>query len=116
MRNFNHEAGRITMTAGGTIASGAGVLFGSLFGVALHGAASGEALTLVVAGNVTLAKAAGTINPGVLLYWDDSAKRATTTASGNRPIGFHAGRVANAGSAGDPIDVYLAPAPIVTPA
>lgn len=114
MLNFTQGDDRLTITAGGTVASGAGVLFGQLFGVALHSATSGQPLTLVLRGVVTLAKAAGSIDPGVLLYWDNAAGRATTTASGNRPIGYHAGLAANAGAAGADILVLLAPAPIVT--
>jgi predicted RecA/RadA family phage recombinase len=116
MRNFVHGDDRITITAAGTLASGAGVLFGQLFGVTLGAATAGQSVTLVLRGVVTLKKAAGSIGAGVLLYWDNTNGRATTTASGNRPIGFHADLVANAGDADAPITVLLAPAPIVTPA
>ena len=116
MKNYVQPAEVITITAAGTVTAGSGVLFGDLVGVALHGATSGQDLTLVIRGVVTLAKAAGTINPGVMLYWDNSTGRATTTASGNRPIGFHAGKVANAGSAGDPILVLLQPTIVATEA
>lgn len=116
MRNFIQGDDRITIVAGGTITSGQGVLFGDLVGVAVHGATSGQPVTLQIRGVVRLAKAAGTINPGVVLYWDNTAGRATTTASGNRPLGFHAGQAANAGSAGDPIEVLLMPAVAATAA
>jgi predicted RecA/RadA family phage recombinase len=116
MRNYIHGPDRITITAGGTIASGAGVLFGDLFGVALHGATSGQSLTLQLMGRVRLNKATGTINPGVLVYWDNTNARVTTTASGNRPIGFHAGAAANTGAQDTAIEVMLTPAPLTTPA
>lgn len=114
MDNYIATGDRVVHNAPATVASGQGVLVGDIFGVAIAAAASGAPVALQVTGVVRLLKAAGTINPGVRVFWDNSAGRVTTTATGNRPIGFHNGRVANAGSAGDPIEVLLTPAPIAT--
>lgn len=114
MRNYIQDGDRITITAGATITSGQVVLFGDVVGVAMHGAASGEAVTLVVEGVVRLRKASGTINPGVRVFWDNTASRVTTTPTGNRPLGFHAGRAANSGADNTDIEVLLKPSPIAT--
>lgn len=70
---------------------------------------SGQDLTLQTTGIVTMRKAAGTINPGVRVFWDGSAARVTTTATSNRRIGYHAGRVANTGADNTEILVLLRP-------
>jgi predicted RecA/RadA family phage recombinase len=116
MKNYIQEGAIVTVVAPAEVASGAGLLFGQLFGVALRAAANGAEVDVQVKGVVTLPKAAGSIAVGVLLYWDNTNKRATTTASGNRPIGFHVGKAANAGDADAPILVLLSQSAIVTPA
>lgn len=116
MKNYVQDDHTLPFTAGADIAAGAGVLVGSIVGVSMTAVASGADGVLALRGVYTLAKAAGTINPGALLYWDDSAKRATATAVGNRQLGFHAGQVANAGAAGADIQVLLSPSVAVTAA
>lgn len=116
MENYVQEGAIVTMAAPANLAAGAGVVIGGLFGVAVSAALSGADVPVLTRGVVNLPKAAGSIAPGVLVYWDDTNKRATTTASGNRPIGYHAGKVANAGAADTLMLVLLAPAAIVTPA
>jgi predicted RecA/RadA family phage recombinase len=115
MRNMVKEGRVITMAAPADVASGDGVVVGGLFGVATSAAASGADVELLTQGVVSLPKVASSVSAGVLLYWDNTNKRATTVAAGNRPIGFHAGKVANAGAVDTPILVLLAPAAIVTP-
>jgi len=109
MQNFVQSGDAITMLAPATVVAGAGVLVGALFGVAMSDAASGAPVVLQTTGVVTLAKAAGTINPGVRLFWDDSAKRVTTTVTSAFPVGYHVGTVANSAAAGEPITVLLRP-------
>ena len=109
MRNFKQRGDRLTIIAAGTVASGATVLFGDLVGIALHDATSGQQLTLQTEGVVTMRKAAGTINPGVRVFWDASASRVTTTPTSNRCIGYHAGQVANSGADNTDIEVLLRP-------
>lgn len=80
-----------TMTvadAGATVASGAGFLQGTTFGVAAHDAVSGEALVINLWGTYELVKQTGQAwTQGAVLYWDDTGKQVTTTATGNYPIG-----------------------------
>lgn len=116
MRNMVSEGNVITMTAPADVVSGEGVVAGQIFGVATHSAVSGQPVELLVEGVVELPKVAGSVATGVLLYWDATNKRATTVASGNRPIGYHASGAANANAVDTPIRVKLAPAAIVTPA
>lgn len=115
MRNYIQDGDRITVVAPSALSAGDGVVVGDLFGVALTAAESGALVVIQITGVVRLAKAAGTINPGVRVFWQTSGGgRVTTTATGNRPIGFHVGRTANSGADGAAIEVLLTPAPIAT--
>jgi predicted RecA/RadA family phage recombinase len=92
------------------------VLHGQIVGIAQNATtAAGQDLTLQLTGVVEIPKAAGSFGLGVLLYFDSAAGRATTTATANRPLGFHAGQTANAGAAGTLCFVLLTPSVVVTP-
>ena len=82
--------------SGSTITSGTTVLIGARLGVALADIANGATGSVQVEGVFTIAKL-GTDNvaAGALLYWDNTNKRLTATASGNTLAGF---AVAAAGS------------------
>ena len=82
--------------SGSTIISGTPVLIGARLGVALADIANGATGSVQVEGVFTIAKL-GTDNvaAGALLYWDNTNKRLTATASGNTLAGF---AVAAAGS------------------
>lgn len=79
----------LTITSGGAIAAGAGVLSGSLFGVALNAASgAGQSVTIALTGVFAIPKApsqAWTI--GAPVYWDAGNSRATTVASTHKMIG-----------------------------
>lgn len=115
MKNFVQEGAVVTVVAPANVTSGQGLLFGQLFGVALRTVPSGAEVDVQVRGVVELPKVAGSVAVGVLLYWDNTNGRATTVATGNRPIGFHVGKVANAGAVDTPILVLLSQSAIVTP-
>lgn len=87
MQNYVAPGGAVTIPAPALIASGAGVLVGSIFGVANNAAASGADLVLSVVGIFDLPKAAGAISLGAPVYWDDTAKKVTTSPSANTHIG-----------------------------
>lgn len=115
-RNFVQGPDRLTILSTAATVSGAPVLHGQLVGIAQNATtAAGQDLTLQLTGVVEIPKAAGTFGLGVLLYFDSVAGRATTTPTGNRPLGFHAGQTANAAAAGQPCLVLLAPSVVVTP-
>jgi predicted RecA/RadA family phage recombinase len=76
--------------------SGEGCLVGSLFGVASVAALSTEIVEIAVVGVYDLKKTslqAWTV--GARIYWDDTAKECTTTASTNKLIGVAVAVAAN---------------------
>lgn len=82
--------------SGSTITSGTPVLIGARLGVALADIANGATGSVQVEGVFTVTKlGTDTVAAGALLYWDNTNKRLTTTASGNTLAGF---AVAAAGS------------------
>lgn len=88
MKNYVQPGDTITFTAGADIASGAGVLIGTLFGVAttaVANGASGEAAVVGVFDLVKVGSQAWTV--GAKIYWDDSNKRCTTVSTSNTLIG-----------------------------
>jgi predicted RecA/RadA family phage recombinase len=91
MRNFVQEGRTIPLPAPYAVASGAGMLVGSIFAVANSAAAQGEIVEADVQGVFDLlAEGAGSgqdIGFGGLVYWDDTAKRCTKTATNNTKIG-----------------------------
>ena len=94
MKNFVQNGRQLSVTAPAAVAAGAGVLVGSLFGVAVHAAASGDPVEIVTEGVFSLAKVGSQAwTVGVRIYWDDSAKNCTTTASTNKLIGVAAAAV-----------------------
>jgi predicted RecA/RadA family phage recombinase len=88
MKNFVQSGGAIKVTAPYAVASGAGVLVGLLFGVALSAAANGAEVVVDTHGVFNLnTKAADTPAQGAAAYWDNAAKEVTTTSEGNTKIG-----------------------------
>ncbi len=88
MKNYIQEGDVISVTAPYNVASGAGCLVGSLFGVATTTVLSGAAVEIATEGVFDLVKAGSQAwTVGVRVYWDDSAKACTTTASTNKLIG-----------------------------
>lgn len=89
MKNFVQPGDTLTLTApSGGVVSGTPLLLGALFGVPVITAAAGETFTLAREGVYSgLPKATHATDQawavGDLLYWDDSAKKLTKTASGN---------------------------------
>lgn len=104
MKNFIQTGDIVPVTApAGGLASGAGVLVGSLFGVAIGPAAAGAAVEISTRGVFDLPKTgSGALAAGAKVYWDDTAKAATGTASGNSLIG-----VALAAAAADSANIRV---------
>lgn len=90
MKTFVQPGESIEFTApAGGVTSGVGVLITDLLVIATVTAAEGARFNGLVEGVVTHAKAgsqAWTEGQGV--YWDDAAKRFTTTAAGNKFAGY----------------------------
>jgi predicted RecA/RadA family phage recombinase len=88
MKNFLQEGDVIRATAPYAVLSGVGMLVGSLFGVTQAAAAISTPVDIAVEGVFVLAKATGAAwTEGARIYWDDTAKNCTTTASTNKLIG-----------------------------
>lgn len=86
MKNFVQAGDIISVVAPAAVVAGAGVLIGSLFGVAVNDAASGAPLNIAVQGVYTLPKVgAETWTAGQIIYWNGTA--ATNVASTNKIIG-----------------------------
>ena len=102
MKNFIATGNTLTITAEADIASGAGVLIGSIFGVATGPIANGAEGVINLTGVYDLPKTASQAwTVGAKVYWDNTAKEATKTTTSNTLIGVAV--VAVAGGAGDTI-------------
>lgn len=96
MKNFIQSAAILSVTAPAVVASGDGVLVGTIFGVAQADAASGDPVEIVRGGVFDLPKvSAQAWTAGAKIYWDNGAGNCTTTASGNTLIGAAAEPAAN---------------------
>jgi predicted RecA/RadA family phage recombinase len=102
MKNYVQPGSTITLTAPSAVASGDGLLVGSIFGIASTDAASGESIETALVGVFDLKKTASQAwSAGDKVYWDNTAKEATKTATSNTLIGVAVTAVA--GGAGDTI-------------
>jgi predicted RecA/RadA family phage recombinase len=92
MRNSYQKGDVLTLTAPYDVVSGAGVKFGLIFGIATSAALSTAAVEVQTVGVVDLlAVTADTASVGAAIYWDDTAKKATTTVGSNIKIGVAVG-------------------------
>ena len=88
MRNYIQEGDAITVAAPYQVASGDGMLVGSLFGIAATAAANGATVEMQTVGvHEITALNTDTGSIGANVYWDNTNKRITTTASGNSLVG-----------------------------
>ena len=102
MKNYVQPGNTITLTAPYAFVSGDGLLVGSIFGVAAGSAALGETVEASLVGVFDLKKVASQAwAAGDKVYWDNTNKEATKTATANTLIGVATEAVA--GGAGDVI-------------
>lgn len=87
MKNYVADGKTVTITAGGTITSGAVDSLNDLVGVAQNDAASGESVVYALEGVYRVAKATGAAwAVGEAVNWDNSASnftKAATAAAGD---------------------------------
>lgn len=96
MKNWVQEGEVVTLTAPYAVASGAGLLVGSIFGVATNAAANGATVEAALCGVVTLtALNTDVASVGTKAYWDNTNKRVTITAASNSLIGVFTAAKAN---------------------
>ena len=101
MKNYIQPGDTITVAAPYDLPSGGGALVGSLFGVAAFDALSGASVEIQTTGVFDLKKtSAQAWTVGVRVYWDDTNKECTTTASTNKLIGVAVAPAANPSSTG----------------
>ncbi len=101
MKNFIQDGKTITLAAPYNVLAGGGLLVGSIFGVASNDALSGADVEAVPEGVFSLAKtSAQAWTVGQLIYWDDTAKVATSTVATNKLIGVAMAVAVNPSSVG----------------
>src|SRR4051794_4658814 len=88
MKTFIQPGKTLSLTAPYAVTSGKGALVTPIFGVAVNDVASGAAGEFMTEGVFYLLKASGAWTAGDAIYWDDSAKNCTKTATGNKLIGM----------------------------
>lgn len=81
MRNFISDGKVIDLTVDEDVASGEGVVIGSIFGVATRAALSGETVPCIRSGEVELTKVAGAIAQGDKIYFNDTSDTVTKTSA-----------------------------------
>lgn len=94
-KNFVQEGKALNYTAGADILSGDFVLIGTIGGIATTAIANGKVGAVHITGIFNVAKATGAITQGAKLYWDNTNKVLTTTASGNTIVGVAAAAAAS---------------------
>jgi len=88
MRNKVQKGNVITVAAPYAVTSGAGMLVGALFGIAAGDAANGAQVEIDREGVFDIAAVtADTGAVGVKVYWDNAAKKITTTVGSNTLVG-----------------------------
>ena len=87
MNNFVKSGDNLTLAAPYDVLSGGGFKVGNVFGVAANDTLSGVDVECDVEGVYDLAKDASTFSQGDLAYWDDTAKKVTSTVASNLLIG-----------------------------
>lgn len=98
MKNAVSSGNVIPHTPTAAVSSGAVVLIGTKIGVAVADIAANATGSLQVVGEFQVAKlSTDAVAQGAALYWDNTSKRLTTTASGNTYAGF-ATQAAGAGT------------------
>lgn len=101
MKNYVQKGDTVTVIAPTDVASGDGVLVGSLFGIATSSALAGAEVEIQTVGVNTMAKVpAQAWAQGAPVYWDNAAKNVTTTAGSNTKIGVAILAAANPSTVG----------------
>jgi predicted RecA/RadA family phage recombinase len=88
MKNYVQPGNTITLTAPYDVASGDGLLVGSIFGVATGVAVTGDPIEAALVGVFDLKKVGSQAwAVGDKVYWDNTNKETTKTATSNTLIG-----------------------------
>lgn len=88
MKNFVETGKSLTVTMDANVASGDIAIIGTLIGVSAATYTSGQKGVINRDGVFNLAKDASVFAEGAVVYWNDTTKRATSTAGGNTEVGI----------------------------
>lgn len=89
MKNFIAHGDTVEFTAGADYSAGDGVVIGTVFGVVVNDVANGAKGLAKLTGVFRLPKAASQPwTVGAAIHWSAGSKACTTSAVGNRLIGF----------------------------
>lgn len=89
MKNYVRPGDAIPLVLPYAVTSGQGVLVGAIFGVATTDGANGATIECVTDGVIDITKEPSlAISQGARLFWDNTNRRLTTTATGNFHVGF----------------------------
>jgi predicted RecA/RadA family phage recombinase len=95
-KNFVQDGATVEVTAPAAISSGAGILIGNLFGIALHDAASGAPLRIRTEGVFEVAKTSAlAIGVGDRLFWVPGSSVVNKTTTSQVCVGVAVGAAAN---------------------
>jgi len=101
MKNYIQPGETITLTAPYAVSSGGGALVGAIFGVAVGDVANGAQGEFRTTGVYSLTKETGTAwAVGDLIYWDNTNRRCTKTATNNKLIGVAVAAAASGDAVG----------------
>lgn len=101
MKNFVQDGEVITLPAPYDVASGAGLLVGTIVGIATNTALSGADVEVQTCGVFDVAKvSAQAWTVGATIYWDNAAKNFTTVSSANTKAGVAVAVAANPSAVG----------------
>ena len=88
MKNYIQKGDVLTLTAPYSLKGGEGFKVGNIFAIAAGDAEQGNQVEGALTGVFALVKQADSVCAiGDKLYWDDSNRRITATASGNKLVG-----------------------------
>ena len=91
MNNFTEEGLSFPFTAPYALTSGQGVLIGALFGIAAVDGAQNAVIECQTIGVFDISKEpALAISAGARVFWDNTNRRITTTATSNYQVGIAA--------------------------
>lgn len=94
----------IDYTPSTAVAAGDVIVMGTIIGIASYDIAANTLGALAVCGVFDMPKASGAITPGAAVYWDNTNKNITTTATGNTVAGV---AIATAGAADSTVRVLI---------
>jgi predicted RecA/RadA family phage recombinase len=109
VNNFINEGRALQFTATANVASGQGVVIGSVLGVATDAVANGDTGAALIVGRVKLPKAAGAITAGAKLIWDHTAGNLKTSGAAPGNLNNAAIAASGAGAGDATVEVILNP-------